>query len=81
MARAGLASVSMATRSWHFVGGVAGMIITGYSLEHGMPPFGHLLQQEIAAITTYVRNLWSNAFGGPTDPTIVQSLRATVGGE
>lgn len=59
-------------------GGVAGMIITGY-LEHGMPPFGHLSNEEIAAITTYVRNSWSNAYGGPTDPAMVESLRATAG--
>lgn len=62
-------------------GGVAGMIITGY-LEHGMPPFGdELTNEEIAAITTFVRNSWSNAYGGPTDPAMVESLRATVGGE
>lgn len=61
-------------------GGVAGMIITGY-LEHGMPPFDRLSNEQIAAITTYVRNAWSNSYGGPTDPAMVQGLRATVGGE
>lgn len=61
-------------------GGVAGMIVTGY-LEHGMPPFGHLSNEEIAALVTFVRNSWSNAYGGPTDPAMVQTLRANVGGE
>jgi len=31
-------------------------------MNHGMPPFGSLSDDVIAAIATYVRNSWSNSF-------------------
>lgn len=59
--------------------GIVQMIINGY-LEHGMPPFGHLSNEMIAAIATYTRNSWSNAFGEvPID--VVVELRAAPRGE
>ncbi len=53
------------------------MIITGY-LDHGMPPFGHLADDMIAAIATYVRNSWSNAYG-EVPLSVVTELRAAPG--
>jgi len=37
-------------------------IIFGYE-DHGMPPFDHLSDREIAAIATFVRNSWGNEYG------------------
>jgi mono/diheme cytochrome c family protein len=37
-------------------------IIFGHE-EHGMPPFDHLSDREIAAIATFVRNSWGNSYG------------------
>ncbi len=37
-------------------------IIVGYE-DHGMPPFDHLGDREIAAIATFVRNSWGNSYG------------------
>jgi predicted lipoprotein with Yx(FWY)xxD motif/cytochrome c5 len=44
-------------------------IITGFP-EHGMPPFGHLSDRQIAAIATFVRNSWSNEFGAVTEEVV-----------
>jgi mono/diheme cytochrome c family protein len=59
--------------------GVVQMIIQGY-LDHGMPPFGHLSNDMIAAIATYVRNSWSNSFGQVPIEVVVE-LRAAPGAE
>ena len=48
-------------------------IVNG-SPAHGMPPFGHLPNEEIAAIATFVRNSWSNDFG-PITPEQVEEFR------
>ena len=32
-------------------------------IDHGMPPFGHLSDHQIAATATYIRNSWGNEFG------------------
>ena len=37
-------------------------IIEGFP-DHGMPPFGHLSDEEIAAVATFTRNAWGNEFG------------------
>lgn len=59
--------------------GVVNMIILGYP-EHGMPPFGRLDDETIAAIATYVRNSWSNSYGLVT-PAIVAQIRGAAAGE
>lgn len=42
---------------------VAAQILNGND-EHGMPPFMDVLDDdEIAAVGTYIRNSWGNAFG------------------
>jgi len=56
--------------------GTVQMIITGY-LGHGMPPFGHLSDEVIAGISTYVRNSWGNAFGEVEQATVA-SIRADI---
>lgn len=56
--------------------GVVQMIIQGY-LNHGMPPFGHLSNEVIASIASYVRNSWGNAHGEVTVPTVAE-IRATI---
>jgi mono/diheme cytochrome c family protein len=43
-------------------GAIIGQIMVG-NPNHGMPPFAHLSDREIAAIGTYVRNSWGNAYG------------------
>ena len=44
-------------------GAIIGQIMVG-NPNHGMPPFAdRLSDREIAAIGTYVRNAWGNAFG------------------
>lgn len=53
---------------------VASQILAG-AIEHGMPPFADVLNdQQVAAITTYVMNSWGNSFGVVT-PAQVASLR------
>jgi mono/diheme cytochrome c family protein len=48
--------------------------------EHGqMPNFAHLSDREIAAVATYVRNAWGNAFGIVPEDTVAR-LRANMGG-
>lgn len=54
-------------------GALTQQIINGY-MNHGMPPFGHLSDREIAAIGTFTRNSWGNAFG-PLQPTLVAQVR------
>jgi len=56
--------------------GTVQMIITGY-LGHGMPPFGHLSDEVIAGIATYVRNSWGNSFGEVPQATVA-SIRAEI---
>ena len=56
--------------------GVVQMIIQGY-LNHGMPPFGHLSDEVIASVASYVRNAWGNAYGEVTVPTVVE-IRASI---
>lgn len=41
---------------------VINRIIDGF-IDHGMPPFGHLADRQIAAVATYIRNSWGNEFG------------------
>lgn len=63
--------------------GVVQMIINGY-LNHGMPPFGHLSDEVIAATASYVRNAWGNAHGEVTIATVAEiraALRAAGPGE
>lgn len=52
---------------------VVGRILHGF-VEHGMPPFAHLPDEEIAGISTYIRNAWSNEYG-PVTPEIVSAQR------
>lgn len=40
---------------------VINRIIDGF-IDHGMPPFGHLSDRQIASVATYVRNSWGNEF-------------------
>jgi len=50
-------------------------------LDHGMPAFGPILDdEEIAAIATYVRNSWGNAFGLVPADTVAR-LRASAAGD
>jgi predicted lipoprotein with Yx(FWY)xxD motif/cytochrome c5 len=48
-------------------------ILRGFP-EHGMPPFGHLSDEQIAAIATFARNSWGNEFGAVL-PEGVSALR------
>ena len=41
--------------------------------DHGMPAFDFLSDQEIAAVATYVRNTWDNAFGIVTAERVARS--------
>lgn len=41
---------------------VINRIIDGF-IDHGMPPFGHLSDRQIASVATYIRNSWGNEFG------------------
>ncbi len=44
------------------IGGLLGIILGGFE-EHGMPAFAATLSdEEIAAVATFVRNSWGNAF-------------------
>lgn len=56
--------------------GVVQMIIQGYA-NHGMPPFGHLSDDVIAAIASYVRNSWGNAHGEVTTAGVTE-MRAAL---
>jgi mono/diheme cytochrome c family protein len=58
---------------------VAFQIINGY-MDHGMPPFGHLSNREVAAIATYVRNSWGNTFGVTTEATAAAARAEAAGG-
>ncbi|MFN3846445.1 MAG: c-type cytochrome [Paracoccaceae bacterium] len=56
--------------SKHFL---AGVILTGY---HGMPRFGHMMSDEqVAAVTNYVRSHMGNAYSDPITPDQVAALR------
>jgi len=47
----------------------------GRPRPHGMPPFGHVLDDaDIAAVTTHVRSAWGNA-GTPVNQVQVVKLR------
>ncbi len=48
-------------------GRVANQIVNG---SNYMPAFGHLSNREIAALGTYVRNTWGNAFGVVTEADV-----------
>jgi mono/diheme cytochrome c family protein len=49
---------------------IVAQIIFGYE-DHGMPPFGDRLNDHvIAAIATYVRNSWGNAYGLVSEATV-----------
>ena len=58
------------------VGGTVNQILLG-AVEHGMPPFNRLTDREIAAISTYIRNSFTNAFG-PVQPSEVAAIRVTA---
>lgn len=60
------------------VGGIINQILVG-SVEHGMPPFDRLSNEDIATIATFVRNSFGNAFG-PITPDQVQAARGGAGG-
>jgi mono/diheme cytochrome c family protein len=60
-------------------GGVVNQILMG-SPERGMPPFAAALNdQQIAAVATYIRNSWGNAFGAIAPAFVAQSRGATPG--
>ena len=62
--------------SKHFV---AGVILTGY---HGMPRFGDQMSDEqIAAVTNYVRSNFGNDFPDPITPDQVSRLRPQENGD
>lgn len=50
---------------------LAQRVVHGFP-EHGMPPFGHLSDEQIAAITTFVRNSWGNEFGAVTAEEVTE---------
>jgi mono/diheme cytochrome c family protein len=54
-------------------GGLVAQILVGME-DRGMPPFALLSDQEIAAISTFVRNSWGNDFG-PVTPAFVANAR------
>jgi len=56
--------------------GIVQIVINGY-LNHGMPPFGHLSNDVIAGIATYVRGSWGNSYPA-VDPATVASIRADL---
>ncbi len=43
--------------------------------EKNMPAFPDLTAQEIAALATYIRNTWGNAFGGASTEQVTASLQ------
>jgi mono/diheme cytochrome c family protein len=56
--------------SRHFL---AGVILTGY---HGMPRFGDMMSDEqVAAVTNYVRTHFGNSYSRPITPEEVADLR------
>ena len=56
--------------SRHFL---AGVILTGY---HGMPRFGHMMSDEqVAAVTNYVRSNFGNDYSDPINADEVRALR------
>ena len=57
-------------KSRHFV---AGVVLTGY---HGMPRFGNKMSNEqVAAVTNYVRTHFGNDYADPITPAQVAVLR------
>lgn len=50
---------------------VVGRIINGF-VEHSMPPFGHLSDEQIAGISTFIRDSWSNEFGAVTTEEVAE---------
>src|SRR5699024_4925363 len=44
-------------------------IIHGFP-EHGMPPFGHLSNEQISQVASYVRNSWENDYGPVTEQMV-----------
>ena len=52
-------------------GTVASQIVNGGAY---MPPFGSMSDAQIAAVATYIRNSWGNAFG-PVTPAEVAAVR------
>lgn len=62
--------------SKHFL---AGVILTGY---HGMPGFAATMSDEqVAAITNYVRSSFGNSYSDPISPEQVRALRPTADDE
>lgn len=56
--------------SKHFL---AGVILTGY---HGMPRFGDMMSDEqVAAVTNYVRSHFGNDYSDPITAAEVRALR------
>ena len=50
--------------------------------DHGvMPAFPHLTDREIAAVATYVRNSWGNAYGIARETSVAFARRALAGGD
>lgn len=54
--------------------GLSGKTINGVAYTGAMTPFGHLTDNQIAAIITFERNSWGNA-GGVVEPAQVTALR------
>ncbi len=54
--------------------GLSGKAIGGVSYTGAMTPFGHLTDNQLAAIVTYERNSWGNA-GGMVEPSAVKAAR------
>ncbi len=54
--------------------GLSGKPINGVAYAGTMTPFGHLTDNQIAAIITFERNSWGNA-GGTVEPAQVKAVR------
>lgn len=54
--------------------GLSGKTINGVAYTGAMTPFGHLTDNQIAAIITFERNSWGNA-GGVVEPAQVAAAR------
>jgi len=44
----------------------AGVVVNGQKYSGAMPAFGQLSDEDVAAVSTYIRNSWNNKFGGVT---------------
>ncbi|MSQ01975.1 MAG: c-type cytochrome [Myxococcales bacterium] len=55
--------------------GLSGKVIGGVAYTGAMTPFGHLTDNQLAAIVTYERNSWGNV-GGVVEPAAVKAARA-----